>query len=289
MNCVYCGGELTQFRLERIESLFGNRMFFHEFKNLCLSLTHDKCTSCGSIVSTDARISNQQALLEVYSQMSSQYWEEIESQEDKNFFDKIERYINPEKRNMTICDVGCGNGSFLVSLDKCWKKIGVEPSPIANILLDKEQIPYFNSTLKDSGLTKHTIDIITYIDVFEHLINPVEEIEIAKNFLSTDGKLVILTANSTSINAKLAGRSWIYLRNIGHITIASKQGLVDALKRKGFSKVEVIKVNHPASANFFKWLVYLTASKLTGGKETIMGGRGNVPLFYDHMLIIASL
>jgi 2-polyprenyl-3-methyl-5-hydroxy-6-metoxy-1,4-benzoquinol methylase len=289
MNCVYCNGKLVKFRSEKTEFLFRDQMFSDELKILSPLLTHGKCTSCGSIIATDVRMESEEKLLEIYRKLPSKYWEQIESLESTHFFSKIEKYINPEKNKMAICDVGCGNGKFLMTLDNCWQKFGVEPSNIANSLLETSGISYFNGNLKDSAFQKHTMDVITYIDVFEHLINPLKEIEIAKEFLSSTGKLVILTGNATSFNSKIAGRAWIYLRIIGHITVASEQGLVNALKTKGFSKIDVFKLSHPSSASFIKWLVYLTASKLTGSKETILGGKRSVPLLHDHMLIIASL
>ena len=287
--CVYCSGMLNAYRTENIKFLPNTCMLNSELKSLIPLIKHGKCQSCGSIIATDCRISHEEKLLEIYRKLPAEYWKDSEYKNCTKFYKKIEKLLNHRQSKMTICDVGCGNGSFLNTLEDYWQKFGVEPGQINSTLLEKRGIKYFNGTLKQSMFQKHSMDVVTYLDVFEHLVNPVQEIKIAKEFLSPNGKLVILTADANSITARLSGKAWIYIRHIGHITIASQKSLVNALKSYGFSKIEVIKQSHPASADFIKWLVYLTASKILGSKENIIGNKGNIPIFHDHMLIIASL
>jgi hypothetical protein len=83
------------------------------------------------------------------------------------------------------------------------------------------------------------------------------------------------------MSAKLSGKNWVYLNCIGHIAVASEKGLIKALKSCGFSKINILNVNHHSSVSFLKWFVYLLASKL-------LKDRVNVPLFNDHMLVIAK-
>ena len=288
MSCVYCFGKLIPFRNEKVDYIPKNYMLTSDIKKILPSLTHGKCQSCGSIIATDARMKSEEELLNIYTKLPAEYWTKLESGGHLKFFHELEKRLNPNKAKMTICDVGCGNGNFLNLLDNYWQKFGVEPGQINSTLLESKGIKYFNGTLEQSMFEKHSMDVITYFDVFEHLINPVKEIKIAKEFLSPNGKLVILTADANSITARLSGKAWIYLRPIDHITIASQKSLVNALQSCGFSKIEVMKQSHPASAHFIRWLVYLTASKVLGSRETILGNRGNVPIFRDHMLIIAS-
>lgn len=288
MLCVYCGGKLVEFRSEPIERLDNDSMFSESLKKECPFLTHSKCKSCGSIVATDVRIKDEKILIEAYTNLKSEYWDSLEKSSNSKFFSSIEKYINPNEISMRICDVGCGNGSFLKSLNNYWSKFGVEPGKAEEHLVEDKSINFFSGLLKDSPFTKNSMDIIIYNDVFEHLINPIEEINVAKQFLSENGKLVILTGNATSFNAKLAGKAWVYTRFIGHITVASETAIREALRGSGFSSISVISMNHPCSVSFPRWLLYILFSKITGSKETIFRNRGCVPLFHDHMLVVAN-
>jgi 2-polyprenyl-3-methyl-5-hydroxy-6-metoxy-1,4-benzoquinol methylase len=288
MPCVYCGGELVEFRSEPIERLDNDSMFSDSLKKECPFLTHSKCKSCGSILATDARVKDEKILLETYTNLESDYWDGLEKSSNLKFFSSIEKYINPTGISLRICDVGCGNGSFLKSLSSCWSKFGVEPGKAEQHLVHDKSINFFSGLLKDSCFAKNSMDIIIYNDVFEHLINPIEEINVAKQFLSENGRIVILTGNATSFNAKLAGKAWVYPRFIGHITVASEIAIRKALERSGFLNVNVMSMNHPCSVSLPKWLLYIALSKITGSKETIFKNRGCVPLFHDHMLVIAS-
>lgn len=289
MTCVYCCGKLIPFRSEPINSLPENDMFASELKSSLPLLTHSKCNSCGSIIATDLRMESEEQLLKIYSNIPNQYWGQYEPSDSDTFYHKLGQHLNPAKVIMNICDVGCGNGYFLNLLDDCWQKFGVEPGQINTNLLTSRKIEYFNGILEQSNFNKQSMDVITYFDVFEHLINPVKEIKIAKEFLSTNGKLIIFTGNASSITARLANRHWLYLKYIHHITIASEQAIVNALKSCGFSKIKVVKVNHPTSLNFIKWLAYLLANRIPFIKENLSVNRRYVPLLLDHMLIIASV
>lgn len=289
MNCVYCSGKLIPFRCQAIDSLPENYMFASEMKSFLPSLTHGKCNSCGSIIATDCRMESEEKLLKIYSNLPAEYWGQYEPSDSDTLYQELEKRLNPSKERMNICDVGCGNGHFLNLLDDCWNKFGVEPGQISNKLLTSRSIEYFKGTLEQSNFNKQSMDVVTYFDIFEHLINPIKEIKVAKEFLSPNGKLIIFTGNASSITAKLANKAWVYLKYIEHITVASEKAVVNALKLCGFSKIEVVKVNHPTSTNFIKWLACLSASKITIAKEKIAVNRRHVPLFFDHMLIIASI
>jgi 2-polyprenyl-3-methyl-5-hydroxy-6-metoxy-1,4-benzoquinol methylase len=281
MNCPYCSGKLTLFRFRHTEAL-REHMLTPELRKILPSITHGKCNSCGSIIATDARMNSEEYLLSIYQKLPDDYWSELQSEQNDVFFSELGNLLNPTKANMTICDVGCGDGKFLDAIDECWQKFGVEPGQASNYMVNHKDITYFNGTLEKSLFKKHSMDIITYIDVFEHLINPIQEIKIAKEFLSPNGKLIIFTGDANAWSARLSSKNWIYLNCIGHITVASKKGLVNALKSSGFSNIEILSKNHPSSASFMKWLIYLTASKA-------LGNRGSLPLFNDHMLVIASI
>ncbi|WP_299416243.1 class I SAM-dependent methyltransferase [Acaryochloris sp. IP29b_bin.148] len=236
-------------------------------------------------------MSDEVDILNAYTQAPSAYVSRDQDfQGNLPFYKTIEKLINPKAKPMTICDVGCNSGQFLRSLDESWDKFGVEPGSLALQLLEDQSINTHQGTLANSPFPKQSMDYITYFDVFEHLPNPKEEIEIAKSFLKQNGKLAILTGNSTSMTAKAAGPTWTYLSHVGHISVPSEKALTQALSLSGFTKIETLKLSHPYSRSFFDWLILLTLSKILGTPARIkfFNRRWTVPLFQDHMLVIAS-
>jgi 2-polyprenyl-3-methyl-5-hydroxy-6-metoxy-1,4-benzoquinol methylase len=281
MNCVYCSGLLNPFSTRKTESV-NDYSLTDRLRRDLPEIIYGKCIDCESIIATDARMQSEKDLLNSYENLPEDYWQNIQAEEHKTFFQEVENSLNPARSKFKICDVGCGNGHFLSSLGTHWQKFGVEPGKLAANVSKRQEIQYFHGVLKQSPFPNNTMDIITYVDVFEHLMNPVQEIKVAKEFLAPNGKLFIYTADASSLFAKLSGKTWLYLKCIGHIAVPSRKGLISALQSSGFSKIEVHKHNHPSSTNFLRWISYLIASK-------ILGNRGSIPLFHDHMLVIASV
>ena len=291
MNCVYCKGYLKEFSVRNVrndtntKSIKEHMLMLNssDLKNILPSMTHGKCVSCGSIIATDNRMKSEELLLSMYNDLPEDYWQELETDKSNSFLVELGNLLNLNQNTiMSICDVGCGDGKFLDCINESWQKFGVEPGKASENMINHEKITYFNGTLDKSPFRKHSMDIITYIDVFEHLADPIKEIKIAKEFLSPNGKIVIFTGNANSIYSKMSGKNWIYLAYVGHIAVASEKGLITALNSCGLNKIDVLNVNHHSSVSFPKWLFYLLASKL-------LGNRGNIPLFNDHMLVIASV
>jgi SAM-dependent methyltransferase len=289
IKCVYCDGKLTPFRIEKVTDANDEIMFVNSSDIQNLELSHGKCVSCGSIVAMDMRMTEDNHLLNAYTE-GNYVNEKLNFIKHISFYKKIESLINPSKAQLSICDVGCNSGSFLEMLEKGWKKFGVELNHAAIKAIDKKEIEVHQGVLSNSDFPKQSIDILTYLDVFEHLQNPRQEIENAKNFLSPSGKIVILTGNSTSLTAKLAGATWSYLGHVGHIAVPSKDGLIHCLKKSGFTNITIDRMNHPYSRSILHWLIILCIARIMGTppRITIGSKRLTVPLFFDHILIVAS-
>ena len=292
-RCVYCDGELQPFRSESLSYAYDEIGLSSNLRSEnFFTLSSGKCKSCASIVANDIRMSGEVDILDVYTHAPSTYVYSDEAfQANLPFYKKVEQLINLEVDHRTICDVGCNSGQFLRSLNESWDKFGVEPGLLALQLLEDQSIQVHQGTLENSKFPKKSMDCITYFDVFEHLLNPIEEIEIAKKFLKNDGKLVILTGNSTSMTAKAAGPTWTYLSYVGHVAVPSEKALRKTLSLSGFTKIEIFKLSHPYSRNFIDWMILLILSKLLGSPARIKFFKRiwTVPLLRDHMLIIASL
>ena len=114
----------------------------------------------------------------------------------KSFLDKfLIKWRTKKVKNLikggVVCDLGCGDGEFLLEISKKIKKgYGFDKKTksrkIGNILIKK-------ITKKKIPLKKECADYVTLIAVIEHLEKPEEIIMECKRILKKNGLLIITT------------------------------------------------------------------------------------------------
>ena len=207
MKCQCCNSEKLNFLYEgkdRLHCIEGDFSLF-------------KCHNC-SVVSVRPLLSNEE-LNQYYPENYISYPEPIDKEMliikrlDRQFGvfkrrNKIERYTG--KRRGKILDVGCATGVFLKEMQNHgWEAYGVEPSVYAaGIAVDQQGLDVFNGYLSEAKFEEHFFDVITFWDVFEHLPNPVETMQIIKRMLKPDGTLVICMPNTESWERKIFKQYW---------------------------------------------------------------------------------
>jgi 2-polyprenyl-3-methyl-5-hydroxy-6-metoxy-1,4-benzoquinol methylase len=119
-----------------------------------------------------------------------------------------------------ILDVGCGTGDFLFSLPNHFQKFGIEPSDAAN-----------HAELRGVEIVARQIDnlpanarfnVVTMIDVIEHVVDPTSLLIRAYAHLEPGGKIVISTGDPDCPIWRqiLKSRFW-YVSFPEHITFPS--------------------------------------------------------------------
>jgi len=110
----------------------------------------------------------------------------------KIVLDAIGRYIN-RSESTKILDIGCGSGVMLKALDEIGHVYGMDMSDDA-ISFSKE---IFDGDVKKGYLPdkvpyqENYFDLITALDVIEHIDHDVESIETMRALLATGGKAII--------------------------------------------------------------------------------------------------
>jgi 2-polyprenyl-3-methyl-5-hydroxy-6-metoxy-1,4-benzoquinol methylase len=135
----------------------------------------------------------------------------------KKAFDLVSHY----KAN-TILDYGCGDGTFLLFVDKLYKrKVGIEinPQDIQNLKnrfhgLDSFQFKHLNEKLNEK------FDIVTCFEVLEHCSDEnIEKIfvDILKSYCSKDGHIIISVPKETGLTmiGKQLVRRFLALKKTG--------------------------------------------------------------------------
>lgn len=287
-SCLYCPGTLRPFAQFKSELVVDVKLT-PQLQQRLPELRYGQCDRCSSIIAMDARLGDDFDLLSLYEKLPEDYWTGLETGHGDRFFSFLEQQLNPQQLPLQICDVGCGDGTVLLGLGNHWQKTGIEPGEQAGVMVaqaaagivrDDSGIHWIQGTLAKAHLPEQSFDVLTYIDVTEHLAEPIAELNTAKQYLKPGGRLVIYTGNAESPFAKLAGANWAYLRCAGHVAVASEQGLVQALRQAGFEAIQAWPQQHPSSPGLGKWLFEYVGSRLRR--------HWAVPLYRDHLLIIAQ-
>lgn len=151
----------------------------------------------------------------------------------KNRKEEIERYVKTGK----LLDIGCGRGFFLAnftgsSID-CF---GIEPrrriSEEAKKRVGENKI--FCGTLKEANLPDSHFDIVTMINLIEHLPSPKETLKEVNRIMKNGGLLFIETPNVESTVPKILGKRWHAFLECEHHYFFSKDTLTRMLKGTGF-------------------------------------------------------
>lgn len=115
---------------------------------------------------------------------------------DRNYEYEINK-IKKFKAEGKLLDVGTNMGFFLRKAKEAgYDTEGVEPSPsLSQMAREQWNLKIHNCYLESADLPENSFDIITLIDVLEHVTNPKELLAKCRRLLKSDGILVIKVPN----------------------------------------------------------------------------------------------
>ena len=110
----------------------------------------------------------------------------------------IRGIIAQRARPGNVLDVGCGAGDFLSTLPAELTKYGVEPSVAAAAAASKRGVSIAAPTLAQLS-PQMRFDVITMIDVIEHVADPKALLDQALSHLAPAGSLIIATGDTGNV------------------------------------------------------------------------------------------
>jgi len=144
-------------------------------------------------------------------------------------------------RGRRMLDVGCGRGELLSRMAglgwKCW---GIDISPVA-VERARQLAPgakIFQGALEEARWDVE-FDLITAVQVLEHLPHPLETLRRIWSLLAPQGKLFVSLPDLDGWEAKLFGRNWIGLDPPRHCVQFRASQLQALLRRCGFTVTSV--------------------------------------------------
>jgi len=119
---------------------------------------------------------------------------------EEHFNRGIRRAIRRIRPSGTVLDIGCGSGNFL----RCMKEVGfsvfgIEPSESGSQFAREEHaIEIYHGMIEDyfAAHRGRKFDVITLLNVLEHLTNPAQTLLQLRQILSADGVLAIVVPDA---------------------------------------------------------------------------------------------
>jgi SAM-dependent methyltransferase len=284
MNCRICATETDPFL--RISTADLDEPFLDATLRARLpELELRRCAQCGCLWAADQR-QDDRVLSEAYERVVDGYFDSQQNDPRYlSFYKQLEEFVKPHASGRTILDVGCGDGVFLSCMSNDWSKQGLEPSASGASLARRKNLEVAHATL-DTAPMHYEADVVSALDVIEHVIDPHHFVESFKRHLRPRGVVLLLTGDADSYPAKIAGPRWSYLRWCGHISVFSQSGLRKLLESHGFQILAWSRCEHPSSPGAFAWWrVHL----LEPARRVLGRNRSWYPFWRDHQMVVARV
>lgn len=221
-----------------------------------------KDSSSGVIYIDDFFVGNEEYVAGEYRKKN------IETQKlsDQDILDNNRRteFFEQYYKMQTICDFGCGEGSFLKNTKSLVKKsYGVEiQKNYSDDLNNKESIECFDSI---SQVPKK-INSIFMFHVLEHLEDPIYHLSSIYDHLEDDGKLIVEVphANDFLIKNMNLKKFIDFTLWSQHLILHTQDSLKKFLLKAGFKNITTFGVQRYPLSNHLYWL----SNGLPGGHKT---------------------
>lgn len=184
---------------------------------------------------------------------------EIEERGRKKTAKRILATIDKYKGGKKLLDVGCYTGIFLSCASIAgYDTVGIEASPKAVAIAHKKGLLSVQLGLLEeysNSLADNSFDVITLLDVIEHMSDPQKVLRILYKKLKPSGIIFLSTPNFLSFLSRLQKERW-YAVVPHHIYYFSYKNLEHILIEVGFKIL-----NHSTQTRFFSTSYILTRIK----------------------------
>jgi SAM-dependent methyltransferase len=131
-------------------------------------------------------------------------------------------------------DVGCGRGEFLRALTKRgWRAVGTELASVAAESLRDAGLEVHVGTLEEIGLDEESFDVVSLVEVLEHVDDPATLLLDARRLLRPGGAIYLTTPHGRGLSARALGTRWSVVLPPEHLQLYSVRGLDALLERAG--------------------------------------------------------
>lgn len=152
--------------------------------------------------------------------------------------DDLQTLLNwaPAKIGQNLLDIGSSNGSFLLNANKYFKIQGIELNSLTAKVANNNGIPTFNGRVEDyQGLKQ--FDVITMLQVIEHITQPSILIKEVHRLLKDDGLFYLNTPNIDSASFNYLLNRHEHVSSFEHVSLFNRKALIKTVESCGFELI----------------------------------------------------
>jgi 2-polyprenyl-3-methyl-5-hydroxy-6-metoxy-1,4-benzoquinol methylase len=273
-SCWVCGkGGLSVVKKSNITSAIKSDSFAITDSTYGVTSELSKCSHCGFIQSTGLT-----DVLSFYENLEDPTYE-ANRKERLLQAEKIVTSMPHFKKGAKLLDIGAGSGIFVEAAIKAgYDAEGIEPSSWLQNKATEHGLPVTLGTFPNKACSG-PYDVITIVDVIEHVNNPVSLLEESYKALAQGGIIIVVTPDVSSFVAKVLKYKWWHFR-IAHIGYFNATTLHRAFTKAGFIK---------KSTKSAKW--YFALDYLMARVNTYMPSWGKLPIpsFFSKITVPLNL
>ncbi len=203
--------------------------------------------------------------------------------------------INGKTTPPRLLDIGCAYGYFVeLALRAGYDAYGIDVSEYAvHRARQRFNGRIYQGSIGSSHLAKQSFDVITMLDVVEHLGDPRKDLSKVAGLLSDNGVFLMATGDTESAAARLLSRRWTFYIPPQHLFFYNKTNFTRLLNESGLEPILWFRVGKWLSLQYIFHLARTTGeSSIAQWLYPLMEKLplGRVPLYLpmrDNMVVIA--
>jgi SAM-dependent methyltransferase len=243
-NCWLCGEvKLTCVKTADVPSTVDAAAFRVTDANYGQCAAVYQCTACGF-----RQCSDLSDVLSFYQAMDDPGYEASRAPralQAERLLQSVRRY-RPGGR---LLDIGAGSGILVeVATRLGYRAEGIEPSEWMVRSAAAHGLKIQAGILPHEEITG-PYDVVTLVDVIEHVSDPVELLVQAGTVLAPDGIGLVITPDVTSVAARVMGKHWWHYR-MAHICYFERQTLLAALRHADLEPIAIFRPSWYFTADY---------------------------------------
>ena len=239
-----------------------------------------RCAQCGFLQCSDFT-----DVLQYYAEMDDAGYEETREARGLQARKLLQSIAATRQlAGQRLLDVGAGSGILVEEAVRlgCLAE-GIEPSATLQQTAAARGLPVRRGVLPSEDVTG-PFDIVTLIDVIEHVPNPVELLDRMREVMADDGIGIIVTPDVGSIAARLMRRKWWHFR-IAHIGYFNRSSLETAVRAARMHPVGFERPSWFFPANYLAERLFSYLPRILRPPVPSLLGEITVPLnLFDSMM-----
>ena len=141
----------------------------------------------------------------------------------------------PPNRKPKLLDVGCATGGFLLTASNDFDAEGVELNADMAAIARRRGLRVTTGRLEEAFSDENRFDVITMLQVIEHVIEPVALLREAARLLRPGGIIYLNTPNVDSASFSLFRERHMHVSSFGHVSLLTKRSMLLICERSGLS------------------------------------------------------